>query len=187
MSNQRNHMAVPLVFLELEQVLVTEQINFLHWIPSLYRLRIGVHGGPMRELWATLAPAAMRNSLRRLHDEVAPRYVITSRLASRLTKDQMMDLLHRAGLPFVANNLHTMWRTDGGRLAHRGREIADWFGKPCSTAAAFVILDNTAAAEALGESRFALHTVRCGDGQGLTAAATARALEILRWQQRAAA
>jgi len=37
-------------------------------------------------------------NLRKLHDEVKPRYVITRRLASRMNKTKMMDLLHRAGL-----------------------------------------------------------------------------------------
>lgn len=187
MSNQRNHMTAAVVFLELEQVLVTEQSNFLHWLPAVYRLRISVHGEPMRELWAALAPLALRANLRRLHDQVEPRYVITSRLASGLNKTQMMDLLHRAGLSFVANNLHTMWRTESQRLANRALEIADWFTRPRATASAFVILDNAASASALSESPFALQTVGCEDGQGLTAAATARALEILRWQRRAAA
>lgn len=187
MSNQRNHMTAAVVFLELEQVLVTEQANFLRWLPALYGLRISVHDEPLREMWATLAPPALRANLRKLHDQVEPRYVITSRLASRLNKTQMMDLLHRAELSFIANNLHTMWRTEGKGLANRAQEIADWFSRPRSAASAFVILDNAASASALSESKFALQTVGCGDGQGLTAAATERALKILRWQRRAAA
>jgi len=187
MSNQGNYMTAPLVFLELEEVLVMEQLNFLHWIPSLYRLRISMHSESMRDMWATLVPPEKRANLRKLHDELEPRYVITSRMAGRMDKLQTMDMLHRAGLSFVANNLHTMWRTEGENVAHRAEDIADWFTRPRSTATAFVILDNTASAESLCASQFALQTVTSAAGQGLTAAATARALEILRWQRRAAA
>jgi len=172
----------PLVFLEFEHVLLTDpgHIHQFHVLPLLYRLRIGVDTDLMRPLWLKLVPCKVRVNLRRLHDEFQPRYVISSDMAGAMNRPRMVDMLRRAGLAFVADNLHAAWCIEPGEDETRGARIGAWAARWRAGGQPFVVLDNDTTGQALARGPLSRRTVICPHGRGLTVPALDRARAVLR-------
>jgi len=103
------------------------------------------------ELWAGLVLPEARENLNLLHQEFAPRYVISSSWTKYLTQEQMVQVFRRTGLDFVADHLHEQWTTpkiDGSRVD----EIEIWLTKYRRPAQPVLVLDDDESGWSLAES-----------------------------------
>lgn len=122
------------------------------------------------ELWANLLDAGAAENLRRLHDEFAPWFVISSSWATYLSREQMCDALTRTRLEFVVENLHAEWKTPRALSSSRHNEIEWWLDAHREPEQPFVILDDTESGWSLAGSQLAYdgHVVLCKSGFGFT-------------------
>ena len=130
-----------------------------------------------QELEVVFSPVA-RNALAVIHRRIggAVRYVISSSWREHFSREAMALLLHRGGMPFIAENLHAgeAWRCVPKRIyRERQAEILDWLathhrGEP------FVILDDHYSAGQLAfiehfpDSPLQDRVILCQPGSGLT-------------------
>lgn len=162
----------PLVFLDLDDVVCLSQYHGGYDAVDAVK---GRHTHPHR-VYATLLHLPALQVLQDLHEAMGGqlRYVITSTWRNFLNRSQMVEVLSRAGLPFVAERIERKgkWSTVDWPHGTRLNEIAHWLernwcGEP------FVIIDDDYSGESLKPARNGargpLHDriVLCQEGVGL--------------------
>jgi len=136
------------------------------------------------DLWAGLFHYSARMNLRTLHEEFSPEYVVSSSWTLHFNRKQIVEILHRTGLTFVAENLHREWRTpreDG--VSYRLTEIEAWLDEHNPIKARpFVILDDELSGQSLPGSYLEERAVLCDADVGFLYPQLRVAQAILRSQ-----
>lgn len=180
---------VPILFLDLDDVLCMSKPYGCFAAAAAVNDR---HANP-REFYRDLFVDTATSALKHVHDDMdAPiRYVVSSTWREAFTRAQLVVVFRRAGLGFVADNLHeaNRWCTPPkfGR-SRRVNEIAEWLdrhhqGEPfaivndtCSGASLALALPAPSNVPAARHSRneaphpFAGRVTLCQEGVGLTEA-----------------
>ncbi len=173
----------PIVFLDMDDVLcISKEHNSVQML-----LCIRENGMDCPELWAGLVDAGSAANLRRLHEEFAPLYVISSTWATYLDRSQMCDVFTRTQLNFVLENLHDAWVTPRALSTSRRDEIDGWLDEFRADTQPFLVLDDTNSGSGLAYSPLARdgHIVLCEPTKGFTADKLEQAREQLRLQMSA--
>lgn len=174
----------PVFFLDLDDVLVLDARYTSYQVRECFRR----NDMDWPELWNGLIDAAARANLRTLHDEFAPTYVISSSWGTFLTREQVVDVLRRTGLDFVADNLHHAWDTPKAAGLSRAEEIFGWLscvfsGRPAASLP-LLVLDDTESGDTLVGSTLdqAGQVVLCDVWRGLTTEKLILARQLMRMQ-----
>jgi hypothetical protein len=114
----------PIFFVDMDDVLVLDARYTSYQVRECFRL----NDMDWQELWDGLVDSVARANLRTLHDEFSPTYVISSSWTKFLTREQLVEVLRRTGLDFVADNLHEEWATPKSPGKYRDDEIWSWLG-----------------------------------------------------------
>lgn len=123
-------------------------------------------------LWSELFYAPACGHLKRIDEEFAPTYVISSSWARILDDQRLREALVRAGLEFVVDNLHHHMVTPalkGG--ASRWDEISQWLQGHPEFASKWVVLDDELSGSGLGLEQPTENLpfiVKCRENGGLT-------------------
>jgi hypothetical protein len=107
----------PLVFLDLRDVLCIG--------PTQQGLNLVLAQGGVPVVTDLFDPLACE-ALRALHQVCQPRYVVTSVWQLFLEREDFDGLFRRAGLDFVADNLHERWMVYPTRQRTRQETLAEW-------------------------------------------------------------
>lgn len=123
-------------------------------------------------LWSALFDAAACAYLRRIDEEFAPTYVISSSWARILDDNLLRDCLVRGGLAFVVDNLHRdmVTPTIRGRT-NRWDDINRWLQGHPEFASKWVVLDDELSGRELGLEQPTDNLpflVKCRENVGLT-------------------
>ncbi|MGJ7509939.1 HAD domain-containing protein [Variovorax sp. GT1P44] len=125
-----------------------------------------------RDLWEQLFDANACAYLRRLHDEFAPFYVLSTSWWWILDDDKLREVLVRAGPGFVVDNLHADLATPKGALPGiRWDEINAWLAAHPEFADKWVVLDDHLSGTGLAAGQPEEHMpfiVLCAEGVGLS-------------------
>ena len=124
------------------------------------------------DLWTKLFADYSKSLLAKIDSEFHPWYVLTSSWWWHFTHDELVELLRKGGLAFVAGNLHQDWATPKGlRPGLRWAEIKGWVDAHPEFASKWVVLDDelsgTGLGSALRESE-APYIVLCCEDVGFT-------------------
>lgn len=171
----------PLVFLDFDDVIAIHPDYTSRVV--LAALRFGKPHLAI-ELWANVFHQELRANLARLHHEFDPIYVISSSWSTYMSRDEIQDVLIRGGLGFVAESLHSRWRSATDVGSFRVTDIVAWLRTngsaiPC----AYVILDDSSSGRTLVDSVLEPNTVFCDEWVGFTEVQLERAVAILRAQR----
>jgi hypothetical protein len=125
------------------------------------------------EIWATVFDEFARTFLEEIHNEFRPTFVLSTSWANFMNRAAMVTILRRAGLGFVADNLHEDWETEKGPRFLRRDEIRHWLIKHPECKHHWVVLDDTESGTGL-QPRYmskseAPFVVLCDVNVGLTA------------------
>ena len=135
------------------------------------------------ELWKNIFNHIAQANLRTLHDEFRPTFVISSSWATYLSREQVSNVLNRAGLAFVAQSLHKHWRTAIKVGAFRATEIQNWLQHhEYELPFAYAILDDTSSGKSLFGTFLESHAVFCEEWTGFVDNRLHAAQKILRVQ-----
>jgi hypothetical protein len=112
-----------------------------------------------------------------------PEYVISSSRTLFLDRSQIVEVLRRTGLDFVAENLHAVWRPLREPGSYRLTELDGWLDSNNLVAARpFVILDDELSGQSIPGSHLEDHAVLCDEGVGFTHPKLKLAQQILHAQ-----
>jgi hypothetical protein len=170
----------PLVFLDFDDVLAVHRKHDSRRVESVFKEGTLDH---VPELWQWLFHYSARTNLQVLHDEFNPEYVISSSWTLFLDRPQIVEVLRRTGLEFVANNLHREWRTPRKQESYRLTEIEAWLDQNnLGAARPFVILDDELSGQSIPGSHLEERAVLCEAWVGFTHPKLKLAQKILRAQ-----
>lgn len=121
------------------------------------------------QIWHQLFDAYAKAQLRRLHDSWTPTYVISSSWWFLFEKAEILTILERGGLDFVALHMHEDWATPKGQVQGlRSTEITAWIRKHPEASQSWVIVDDTHSGKDLLRSTLDLNfIVLCQESIGL--------------------
>lgn len=121
------------------------------------------------QIWSQLFDASAKAQLRQLHNSWMPLYVISSSWRFLFEKEEILTVLERCGLDFVALHMHQDWATPEGRVQGlRSAEIGAWLNNHPDTAQSWVILDDTHSGKDLLHSTLNLNfIILCQESIGL--------------------
>ncbi len=171
----------PVVFADLDDVFAIHQEHNSFQVLAAFK-HAGLDDVP--SLWKFLFDASACKNLRTLHDEFVPEYVISSSWTSFLDRAQICEVLRRTGLDFVAENLHTEWRTPREDGSYRLTEIDGWLDMHALGSPPYVILDDHISGQSLPGSHLERRAVLCDAWIGFTHPKLRSAQKILRAQLR---
>ena len=135
------------------------------------------------ELWQLVFHYLARTNLHTLHEEFAPEYVISSSWTLFLDRSQIVEVLHRTGLAFVAENIHPNWRTPREPDSYRLTELESWIDQHNLVAGRpFIILDDELSGQSIPGSHLEDLAVLCDAGIGFTYPKLTEAQQILHRQ-----
>lgn len=170
----------PLVFLDFDDVLAVHREHDSRKVESAFK------DGTLDEvpdLWQQVFHYSARTNLQVLHEEFEPQYVVSSSWTLFLDRSQIVEVLLRTGLGFVAENLHTQWRTQREPGSYRLTEIEVWLDAHNLIAPnPFVILDDELSGQSIPGSHLEEHAVLCDAWIGFTHPKLKLAQQILRDQ-----
>jgi hypothetical protein len=170
----------PLVFLDFDDVLAVHREHDSRRVESAFKEGTLDH---VPELWQWLFHYSARTNLQALHDEFNPEYVISSSWTLFLDRPQIVEVLRRTGLEFVADNLHREWRTPRKQESYRLTEIDDWLDLNNLVAPRpFVILDDELSGQSIPGSHLEERAVLCEAWVGFTHPKLKLAQQIIRAQ-----
>lgn len=122
------------------------------------------------EIWAQLFDAKAKQNLALLNEKFAPWYVISSSWEWLFEKAELVTVIQRSGLGFVANNLHQTWATPKqSRRGMRATEVKNWLALHPEFSNAWVVVDDKiSGTDFKNLTREALsYVVLCQEGVGL--------------------
>jgi hypothetical protein len=156
----------PLIFLDMDGVLCVDEEHNSSKLLENYA--IGLDESP--NYWTGLVDPEAAFNLKKLHEEFSPTYVISSSWATYLKKAQMLQVLCRTNLAYVANSLHAEWRTPRALSSTRRDEIEEWLQHNRLKFQPFIAIDDYQSGWALAHSPLALdgHVVLCNSSIGFT-------------------
>jgi len=168
------------VFLDIDDVLcVHRTLNTRQVLATL----AGDETVDAVQVWQQIFHAAARDNLRQLHDEFAPKYVISSSWTLHLNREQLCETFKRTGLEFVSENLHEHWCTPRDDDSYRLTEIVAWLDTHALlTPVPFLILDDMLSGQSIPGSHIEDSSVLCDAWVGFTHPKLRTAQKILRLQ-----
>jgi hypothetical protein len=170
----------PIVFLDFDDVLAVHREHDSRQVEFAFKNNIL---DDVPELWQWLFHCSARTNLQTLHEEFQPEYVISSSWTLSFDRSQIVDVLRRTGLDFVAENLHAEWCTPKEPGSYRLTEIESWTDMHNLVAVRpFVILDDELSGQSVPGSHLEDNAVLCDAGVGLTHPKLKLAQQILRTQ-----
>lgn len=171
----------PLIFLDFDDVLAVHREHNSAAVQAAFKNGLLDN---VAELWAGLFHYSARMNLRTLHDEFTPEYVVTSSWTLHFDLAQIIEVLRRTDLVFVAENLHPKWRTPREQgVTYRLTEIEAWLDEHNLTSARpFVILDDELSGQSLPGSHLEDQAVLCNADVGFLYPQLRAAQAILRSQ-----
>lgn len=121
------------------------------------------------QIWHQLFDESAKNHLRRLHNSWMPTYVISSSWRGIFEKVEILSILERCGLDFVALHMHEDWSTPKSTVqGRRSSEIGGWLRQHPEATQSWVILDDTHSGKDLLRSTLDLSfIVLCQESIGL--------------------
>lgn len=124
---------------------------------------------PNEKLWKQLFDVDAKENLRQLHNSWKPKYVISSSWWFLFEKQEILTILERGGLDFVALSMHEDWATPKGKvLGLRSTEIGAWLRRHPEATHSWVIVDDTHSGKDLLHSTLDLSfIVLCQESIGL--------------------
>lgn len=136
--------ARPIIFLDFDDVLC------LNSPYGGYDAKIALaHRGAEQEsdagpaLWSNLFDAAAKRNLQTVDEQFSPQYVLSTSWTWLFEKDELIDVLQRCGLNFVANNLHESWTTPKqAKPGLRAAEVRGWLALHPESGHAWAVLDD---------------------------------------------
>lgn len=171
----------PLVFLDFDDVLAVNRIHNSTQVLFAFKNN-ALEDVP--ELWQWVFHYSARTNLQTLHEEFHPEYVISSSWTGFLSRDQIVEVLRRTGLEFVADNLHREWRTPKESGSYRLTEIESWLDSHnLLVQRPFVILDDELSGQSIPGSHLEARAVLCDAWVGFTHPKLILAQQILRAQR----
>lgn len=170
----------PLVFLDFDDVLATHRIHDSTQVVIAFKNNAL---NDATELWQWVFHYSARKNLQTLHEEFHPEYVISSSWTGFLSRDQIVEVLRRTGLEFVADNLHREWHTPRESDSYRLTEIECWLDSHnLLVQRPFVILDDELSGQSVSGSHLEARAVLCDACVGFTHLKLILAQQILRAQ-----
>jgi hypothetical protein len=150
----------PLIFLDFDDVLAVHREHNSAAVQATFKANTLDN---VEELWDGLFHYSARMNLRTLHGEFTPEYVITSSWTLHFDLAQIIEVLRRTDLVFVAENLHPKWRTPREQgVTYRLTEIEAWLDEHNLTSARpFVILDDELSGQSIPGSNLESRSVLC--------------------------
>jgi hypothetical protein len=139
----------PITFLDMDDVLAVSREYTSYQVIATFKSQ-DLDGWP--ELWAGLVFPEARANLMALHSEFWPQYVVSSSWTNYLTREQIQEIFRRAGLAFVADNMHKQWTTPKGTGSARVTEIENWIAKHRLRTQPILVLDDHESGWSLHES-----------------------------------
>lgn len=174
--------STPIVFLDFDDVLCVHREHNSTQVLEAFR---NTTLDDVPNLWENIFHYSARTNLRALHDEFSPRYVISSTWASFLDQAQISETLRRTGIEFVAEYMHTHWRTPREKGSNRYTEIKHWIdAHSLDSSVSYVILDDKLSGESIPGSQIEERAVLCDAWVGFTHPKLRSAQKILRDQLR---
>lgn len=175
----------PIVFLDFDDVLAVHREHDSRQVEFAFKNNIL---DDVPELWQWLFHYSARTNLQALHNEFEPQYVVSSSWTLFLDRSQIVEVLLRTGLGFVAENVRTEWRTKREPGSYRLTEIEAWLdAHNLIEQRPFVILDDELSGQSIPGSHLEEHAVLCDAWIGFTHPKLKSAQQILRGQLAAGA
>lgn len=126
----------PVVFLDFDGVIC------LNSPYGGYDAKLAIHD-ESSEVWARLFDASAKQHLEMLNEEFAPWYVISSSWEWIFDRVELVVVMQRSGLRFVADNLHPTWATPKqSRQGMRATEVKSWLTLHPELSNAWVVIDD---------------------------------------------
>jgi hypothetical protein len=96
------------------------------------------------DMWEKLFDAKAKAHLKAIHEEFEPQYVLSSSWIKRMDRDALVESFNQTGLGFIADNLHSTWRTtDAQEGGVRADEINGWLSRHPQCKDRWIVLDDT--------------------------------------------
>lgn len=170
----------PIVFLDFDDVLAVHREHDSRKVESAFK---SGSLDDVPDLWEWVFHYSARTNLRALHDEFVPEYVISSSWTLFLDRSQIVEVLRRTDLEFVAENLQVEWHTPRESGSYRLTEIETWLDHHNLIAQRpFLILDDELSGQSIPGSYLEERAVLCDAWVGFTHPKLKLAQEILRAQ-----
>lgn len=95
------------------------------------------------EIWSQLFDAKAKQNLALLDEKFAPWYVISSSWWWLFDREELVEVMRRSELNFVADNLHSTWATPKqSRQGMRAAEVKNWLALHPEFSNAWVVIDD---------------------------------------------
>lgn len=170
----------PLVFLDFDDVLAVHREHDSRKVESAFKNNAL---DEVPNLWQWVFHYSARTNLQALHNEFNPEYVISSSWTLFLDRPQIVEVLRRTGLEFVADNLHPEWCTQREAGSYRLTEIESWLDSHnLIDQHPFVILDDELSGQSIPGSHLEECAVLCEAWVGFTHPKLKLAQQIIRAQ-----
>lgn len=131
-----NQLQRPVVFLDFDDVIC------LNSPYGGYDAKLAI-SDKSSEVWARLFDAKAKQHLEILNEKFAPWYVISSSWEWLFDKAELVAVMQRSGLCFVADNLHPTWATPKqSRQGMRATEVKNWLALHPEFSNAWVVIDD---------------------------------------------
>lgn len=135
----RNEAMRPIIFLDIDDVIAIDP-SFTGI--SVYDALQNDWTTIDKDFWQQLFLAEAIENLSLLHQRFFGQYVISSSWSNYLTRHQIKYAFERAGLDFIASNLHRHWRTPKSESPGRVSEIQNWISKYSQREQPILIIDD---------------------------------------------
>lgn len=131
-----NQLQRPVLFLDFDDVLC------LNSPYGGYDAKLAVND-ESSELWTHLFDANAKRNLQKLDEKFKPWYVISSSWWWLFDRAEMVEIMQRSGLQFVADNLHSTWATPkASRPGMRAVEVKSWLALHPDFSNSWVVVDD---------------------------------------------
>jgi predicted N-acyltransferase len=173
----------PVIFLDIDDVLcVHRTLNTRQVLAAL----VDDETVDADVVWQQIFHPAACENLRVLNEEFRPTYVISSSWTLHLDQHQLRETFQRAGIGFVAHNLHQVPFTPRDEDSYRLVEIEAWLDTYLiptlsqTHPTSYLIIDDVVSGQSLLGSHLEDHTVFCDAWTGFTYPKLVAAQKILR-------
>lgn len=122
------------------------------------------------EVWSKLFDAKATENLRAIDEEFSPQYVLSTSWVWIFEKHEIVEVLRRTGLGFVADGMHQTWATPkNSPRGMRSVEVSNWLRLHPEFANSWVVVDDKLSGTGFKHwSRESLSAViLCQEGVGL--------------------
>lgn len=166
MIEENRNVTRPLIFLDMDGVFCFDKEHNSSTLLKNYSLEFSKNPS----YWQKLVDPNAATNLKKLHEEFSPTYVMSSTWATYLDRTQIVEILCRTNLAYVANSLHLEWRTPRALSSTRRDEIEEWLQHYRVSVQPFIVLDDYQSGWSLTHSPLALdgHVVLCNSKIGFT-------------------